>query len=533
MTLVCIRKGVVFMGKFILPATTGVAAIGVKTGLIIPNDDIAAITAEAVKSFVEDDDIICVTEAVVARSQNRYVSCAELAEDVQKKLNLKPKSTLAVISPIASRNRFALVLKALAMATEGGKVILQLSIPFDEVGNQVIDEKFANTRLRLKKVLKSLQEARENTPQLNVLIREIIAALKLQEIGYDIISIRKITGKGIADLTVMTPKGKLAVAEVTFADLEKAVRKSIGIKKDVEGAQQALAITVDLGHHKLTVVDAEIYQADPKNAQLKIYDFGPQLDSYYDPDVVYTNEMENITFSHPITGLDYRDMYLKMIESTGAQGEVIFTNNPLKVYDRGYINGVCIGAVHEREKLRELFSSFGAMVPVITIQEVGPGPWGVIGSNVSDFEEGMLKLLPGDADSTADKIKGKIKEVSGKDVEILIFGDGAYKDPDTGIYELADPYPAIGVSEGLRNAALRTGTKLKLQVDTLHNQGYSREAIEEILHNKQDKITVENLGTTPRSVTSIVATLADLVAGSADAGTPIVLVRGFQYSKVK
>ena len=139
------------MDKFTLPATTGVAAIGLKTGLIIPNDDIAAITADTVGPYVEDNDIICVTEAVVARSQNRYISCEELAKDVQEKLNLGPKSTLAVISPIASRNRFALVLKALAMATRGGRVILQFSIPFDEVGNQVIDEKFATTRIRLKR----------------------------------------------------------------------------------------------------------------------------------------------------------------------------------------------------------------------------------------------------------------------------------------------------------------------------------------------------------------------------------------------
>ena len=139
--------------------------------------------------------------------------------------------------------------------------------------------------------------------------------------------------------------------------------------------------------------------------------------------------------------------------------------------------------------------------------------------------------MPGDADDTAENIKAKIKELSDKDVEVLIFGDGAYKDPDTGIYELADPYPAIGASSGLRRASLRTGTKLKLQLDTLHNQGYTREQIEQILKDKQDKVTTESLGTTPRSVTSIVATLADLVAGSADAGTPIVLVRGFNYSK--
>lgn len=513
------------MEKFSLPTATGVAAIGLKTGLIFPNDDIAAITTEAVKSFVEDKDIICVTEAVVARSQNRYISCSDLAEDIQKKLNLKPKSTLAVISPIASRNRFALVLKALAMATRGGKVIVQLSMPLDEVGNQVMDEEFATTRIRLKKVLKSLREARENTPQLNVLIREIIAALKLQELGYNILSIRKITGTGIADLTVRTPEGKLAVAEVTFANLEKAKKKVIEIKQDVDGAEQAMVIAVDLGHHKIVMADAETTD------EAKTYDFGPQLESYHDPDVVYINELENIKFSHPITGIDYRDLYIEMIESGDAEGEVLFTNNPLKVYDRGYINGVCISAVHERDKLKELFTSFGAMVPVLTLQDIGPGPWGVIGSNVSDFEKGVLKLLPGDADGTAENIKAKIREVSGKDVEVLIFGDGAYKDPDTGIYEMADPHPAIGVSSGLKSAALRTGSKLKLQVDTLYNQGYSREEIGNMLKNKQDKITKESLGTTPRSVTSIVATLADLVAGSADAGTPIVLVRGFQYSR--
>lgn len=521
------------MEKFSLPESTGVAAVGVKTGLIVPNDDIAEITAEAVKPFVEDDDIICITEAVVARSQNLYVSCDDLAEDIQKKLKLKPASTLAVVSPIASRNRFSLILKAISMATRGGKVIVQMSIPFDEVGNQVIDEEFATIRLRLKKTLKSLREARGNTPQLNVLIREIIAALKLQEIGYRVLSIRKITGTGIADITMRTPEGKLAVAEVTFADLEKSARKAIGIQKDVPGAEQAFAITVDLGRHTITMVDANRYLEANGHPEPKVYNFGGQLDSYHDPDAVFTDELGELTFPHPITGLDYRELYLDIIESGGAKGEVIFTNNPLKVYDCGFIDGICIGAVHEREKLRELFASFGAMVPVITIQEVGPEPWGAIGSNVSDFEKGVMKLLPANAHNTAQEVKEKIKQVSGKDVEVLIFGDGAYKDPDTGIYELADPFPAIGVSEGLRNVALRTGTKLKLQVDTLYNQGYKREEIEKILKDKGKDVNVEDLGTTPRSVTSIVATLADLVAGSADAGTPIVLVRGFEYSSKK
>ncbi len=349
------------MDKLVLPGHAGVAAVGLKTGLIFPNDDIALITAEAVKDMVEDGDIICVTEAVVARSQNRYVTCEELAEDVRRKLNLKARSTLAVISPIASRNRFALVLRALAMATRGGKVIVQFSIPCDEVGNQVMDEEFASTRLRLKRCLKSLQEARGNTPLLNVLIREIIAALKLQEIGYHIISIRKITGRGIADLTVVTPEGKIAVVEVTFADIKKAASKAVEIKADVPEAEQALAIAVNLEHQYLTVYDAEGYLRGGADGGTRL-DFAPQISSYYEPEAIFSEELKNHTFPHPITKIDYRKLYLQMISEGGAEGEVIFTNNPLKVYDLGYIDGVCIGAVHTREALRELFVSFGAMV---------------------------------------------------------------------------------------------------------------------------------------------------------------------------
>ncbi len=518
------------MNDFSLPPNTGVAAIGIKTGLIVPHDDIAAITSDAVKTIVEDGDIICVTEAVVARSQNRYVSCEELARDIQEKLSLKPGSTIAVISPIASRNRFSLILKALALATRGGKVIVQLSIPFDEVGNRVMDEEFANTRLRFKQTLKSLREARGDTPQLNVLIRELLAALKLQELGYNIESIRKITGQGIADLTVRTPDGKIAVVEVTFADIHRAAKKAVGIKKDVPQADKALAIAVNLEHQKLKLVDAEEILKNP-DLEPKVLDYEPQRDSYLEPDIIFSTELGARTFPHPITGVDYRDLYLEMIKKGNARGEVIYTNNPLRVYDLGYIDGVCLAEVHEAEKKRELFQAFGGMVPIVSLKDIGPSPWGVIGSNVSDFDKGILKLLPEDADGTADVIKKQIKKDTGKIVETLIFGDGAYKDPDTGIYELADPHPAIGASENLRKAKLRTGSKLKLQVDTLYRKGYSREEITEKLKKPGEYPLQEDLGTTPRSVTSILGSLADLITGSADAGTPIVLIRGFHPDK--
>ncbi|OWZ83569.1 coenzyme F420-0:L-glutamate ligase [Natranaerobius trueperi] len=514
------------MSNFSLPENSGVAAVGLTTDLILPNDDISEITANTVKNIAIDNDIVCVTEAVVARSQNQYVSCKELADEIKGNLSLSPKSTIGVISPIASRNRFALILKALSLATEGGKVVVQFPIPFDEVGNQVMDENFAQTRLRLKKTLQSLRETRGSTPQLNVLIREIIAALKLQELGYTIESIRKITGNGIADLTLRTPDGTLAVAEVTFEGLEKTSRKAIGVQNDVPGAQIALAIAVSLEHNTITIVNASEYLSN-QNYEVQTINYGDQINCYYDPEAIYTEELGDRTFPHPITNQDYRELYLDIIRSTGAQGNVIFTNNPLKVYEMGYINGICIGAVHERNKLKELFSSFGAKVPVITIKDIGDSPWGLVGSNVSDMDSGILKLLPDNPHETADEIKEKIKDLTSKNVEVLIFGDGAYKDPDTGIYELADPHPAIGASTGLRGASLREGSKLKLQVDTLHRQGHKKEEIKDILLNTNES-TNEDLGTTPRSVTSILGSMADLITGSADAGTPIVLVRGFK-----
>ena len=208
-------------------------------------------------------------------------------------------------------------------------MIVQFPIPFDEVGNEVINEEFAIIRLKLKKTLQSLLEARGNTPMLNVLIREIIAALKLQEIGYHIISIRKITGKGIADLTVKMPDGRIAVVEVTFFDLKKAARKAVGIQQDVPEAEKALAIAVNLEHHNLTIVDANEY-LEQTEVEPETLDFSEQLDSYYEPDVIFSNERGNNIFTHPITNVDYQDLYVSTIEEAGARGEIIYTNNPLK-----------------------------------------------------------------------------------------------------------------------------------------------------------------------------------------------------------
>jgi len=510
--------------SFTLPNNAGVVVLGLKTGLIMPTDDIVEIAVDAVKETVEDRDIVCVTESVVARSQNRYVTCDELVEDLRRKMPIEETGTLAVVSPIVSRNRFALVLQAVARAVKKGRVLVQLSVPYDEVGNQVMDEEFANSRMRLKRVLGALQEVRGNTPQLNVLIREIVAALKFQELGFTVEAIRKITGKGVADITLVSPQGKALVAEVTFDDLRATAEKVIRIMKDVE-AEGALAVAVDLQAREIIIVDAEAYLAG--QAAPQVYSYADRLTLYNADDVITLEEIGERLFPHPITGIDYARMYAEVIEKEGAKSEIIYTENPLAVFNFGNIDGIIIGAVHARESLKNLFLSFGTKTPMLTLQEFGPKPWGVIGSNVSDLEKGILKLLPDNADEVCDTIVAKVKEVTGKDVEALVFGDGAYKDPDTGIFELADPFPAIGCSEGLRHASLRQGAKLKLLVETMVRKGHTREEIAEMLSSAD--CSQNSLGTTPRRITSIVATIADLAAGSADAGTPIVLVKNFNY----
>ncbi len=507
-----------------LPNHAGVAVVGLKTGLIMPTDDIVAITVDTVKGTVEDGDIVCVTEAVVARSQNRYVTCDELAEDVRTKLNVRDDATIAVISPIVSRNRFQLVLSGIARAVRRGKVIVQLNIPYDEVGNQVMTEDFATGRIRLKKVLRSLFEARGNTPQMNVLIREIIAALKFQEMGYSIAAIRKITGKGVPDITLTTPDGRTLAVEVTFENLAATAQKVARIAAEIS-ADGALAVAVDLQSKEITIVDAAGFLSGM--AEPKVVSYAAEMPLYEATDVITLGEIGDRQFPHPITGIDYSRMYARAIEAEGAKCEVLYTANPLSVFNFGHIDGIIVGAVHERDSLRSLFQSFGTRTPLLTIKDVGPCPWGVIGSNVSDLTKGILKLLPDNADLVCDTIVNAVKEATGKKIEALIFGDGAFKDPDTGIYELADPYPAIGASDGLRRAALRQGNKLKMLVETYYRQGMTREQIAETISRKT--AGQDELGTTPRRITGILATMADLAAGSADAGTPIVLIRNFAF----
>ena len=388
----------------ILPDYIGVSAFGLKMGVIVPGSDVVSMVGEVLSKcardgFLDDGDTVCVTESVVARAQNNYVTTDDIAEEVRKKLQVGPQGRIGVLFPILSRNRFSLVLKGLAAAVPQGEVVIQLSYPTDEVGNQLLPFDFHET-----------------------------------------------LGKCEGDTILLE----------------------------------------DIGEER---------------------------------------------FLHPITQVDYIALYEQIVNEQGGACQMILCNDPAHL--AGYeLDGVVVANIHNRFRTRAKLDAKG--VNCITLQDIcNSGPkswseWGVLGSNLSSGDK--LKLAPRDCDRLADQIQKRVQQDLNKNVEVIIYGDGAYCDPSTGIYELADPQPAFGMTAGLRGK-YREGLKYKYLVDKMLDEGYDIETIAQHIHARKDeqldRSSIETEGTTPRKSEDLLSSLADLVSGSADAGTPCILIKGF------
>jgi len=388
---------------FKIPNYIGPLAFGVKMGVILPGDDIVESVYEAVKKcdddgLIDDGDILCVTESVVAKAQNNYVSKKEIAEEVRKKLSLTEKDNLGILYPIASRNRFVPVLESLAKAVPEGEITLQFSFPTDCVGNQLVPEKLDN---RLNR--------------------------------------------------------DLSADEISFDELRK------------------------------------------------------------------------IRFYHPATGVDYVALYSAIIEKEGAKPNIFLSNDPRRI-TKYMPDGIIVSCIHDRRRtLQQIKEKFDN---TITLDDLHSEPtnnawseWGLLGCNLHSAE--LIKLAPRESFKVARNIQAKIRDTIRKNTEVLVYGDGAYKDPSTGIYELADPVCSFGHTDGL--ITRRKGIKYKYFVGLLLSQGKSRKEIEKCIENEKRKsyeIDDDSMeGTTPRKLEDIAASLADLVSGSADAGTPLVVIK--------
>ena len=239
---------------------------------------------------------------------------------------------------------------------------------------------------------------------------------------------------------------------------------------------------------------------------------------------------------HPFTGVDYVDYYKSIIEEAGAEAEIVFANRVQAVLD--YTDAIICCDIHSRQRSKRLLTAAGAKVvlgldDLLTAPVDGSGynpQYGLLGSNKAD--EDRVKLFPRDAKSVAEAIGQAMGEATGKRVEAMVYGDGAFKDPAGKIWELADPVVAPGYTAGL------VGTPNELKLKYLADKEFAdltgealQKAISEKIRAKDAKQSLVGSmvseGTTPRNLTDLIGSLCDLTSGSGDKGTPIVYIQGY------
>ncbi len=385
----------------------GTVSRGIRCPIIREGDDLATIITDSVLEAAEvegfalkDRDVIAMTESIVARAQGNYASVQNIADDVKAKLG---GGTIGVIFPILSRNRFAICLRGIAMGAK--KVVLMLSYPSDEVGNELV-------------------------------------------------SLDKIDAAGVNPYS-------------DILTLEK-YRELFGVNK------------------------------------------------------------------HEFTGIDYVEYYGDLIRSCGAEAEIIFANQPKAILN--YADHILTCDIHTRARTKRILMAAGAKV-VCGLDDIMNAPvngsgcnekYGLLGSNKST--EDQIKLFPRECKQLVIDIQDRVLKATGKLVEVMVYGDGAFKDPQGKIWELADPVVSPAFTDGL----IGTPNELKLKYladnDFKNLSGQAlKDAISASIRSKDSNLVgnMASQGTTPRQLTDLIGSLCDLTSGSGDKGTPVVLVQGY------
>lgn len=385
----------------------GTVSRGIRCPIIREGDDLAKIVTDSVIEAAQSEgfelrnkDVICITESIAARAQGNYASIEAIAKDVKTKLG---GDTIGVIFPILSRNRFAICLRGIAKGAK--KIVLMLSYPSDEVGN------------------------------------ELVSLDKIDEAGVN-----------------------------PYSDL----------------------LTLE------------------KYREL----FG-----------------EN---RHPFTGVDYVEYYGDLIREEGAECEIIFANDARRVLE--YTKDVLCCDIHTRARTKRILRAAGAnrvcgLDDILNASVDGSGfnsRFGLLGSNKST--ENKIKLFPEDCTSLVFGVQKQVFERTGKNVEVMVYGDGAFKDPVGKIWELADPSVSAGHTPGLEGTPNEIKLKYLADNDFADLSGDAlKAAIENRIKSKKDNLVgdMASQGTTPRRITDLIGSLCDLTSGSGDKGTPVVLVQGY------
>lgn len=244
--------------------------------------------------------------------------------------------------------------------------------------------------------------------------------------------------------------------------------------------------------------------------------------------------------THPFTGIDYINYYKSIVEEYGMECEVIFSNQPETILD--YTKNVLSCDIHSRFRTKKILEANGgekiySLDDILTEPIDGSGyneAYGLLGSNKST--ENTVKLFPRKCQPIVDNIQQMLKEKTGKNVEVMVYGDGAFKDPVGKIWELADPVVSPAYTSGLE------GTPNEVKLKYLADNNFAdlrgkelEEAINNYINNKAEDLvgSMETQGTTPRKLTDLIGSLSDLTSGSGDKGTPVIYIQGYfdNYTK--
>jgi len=384
----------------------GTIVRGIRTPIIKEGDNLAEIVvdslikaSESEKFEFEDKDVVAITEAVVGISEGNFATLDQIATDIKRKLN---SDHIGLVYPILSRNRFAVLLSAMARATK--KITLLCSYPSDEVGNDIL------------------------------------------------------------------------------------------------------------------------YKED-----LRKYNINPSSDIISEEE--YKEKFAH--FKHLFTGVNMYEVYRDLVLAEGCEFEMVFSNNPETILN--YTKYVIACDIHSRFETKERLETAGAEKVLLmsdilneSVDGSGYSPYGLLGSNRSTSEK--VKLFPRTGNELVNKVQEMLKEKIGKTIEVMVYGDGAFKDPVGKIWELADPVVSPAYTSGLEGSP--NEIKLKYfsenKFKDLHGEELNEAMKEEIkAKDKELKGSMATQGTTPRRYTDLLGSLCDLTSGSGDKGTPVVFIQRY------
>ena len=371
---------------------------------------------------------------------------------------------------------------------------------------------------------------KEGDDIIDIVVDSVLEAAKQENIEFnnrDIV--------GITESLVARAQGNYANEKDIVKDINNKFKNDIGVVFPILSRNRFSIVLKSIAMTGKKVYLILNYPTDEVGNQLmdteKMYEL--EINPY--ADVLSESEYRKLfgeNVCHPFTGIDYIKFYKDLAINNNI--EIYLSNDPKTVLK--YTEDVLVANIHNRKRTKEILKKAGAKTvlgldDILTepVDNSGYNPeYGLLGSNLST--ETQVKLFPRNSQYYVDEIQKKLKEKTGKTLEIMIYGDGAFKDPVGRIWELADPVVSPGYTSGLGGTP--NEVKLKYLADNELRDLKGKEAAKAIKDkiDKKDKNLIaheESLGTTPRRITDLLGSLCDLTSGSGDKGTPVVLIQGY------